>query len=496
MQVSVVRGGVDAVRTGVLAVPVWEEGPAADPLLAELDGRLEGALSAALSAGDVPTKPHKASSLLTLGRLPFRRLLLVGAGKREEWDARRARTIAGTAVRQLRGTHAEATIYLPPSTDTRGTLAGAVHGALLADFSTARYKTRDPEETAFERLHVLVAEGADDLAPVAEKARVLGEAANLARSLANEPGNKLTPTVFAERAREVAEAHGLRCEVMDEDGMAARGYGAILGVSRGSAEPARLVTLRYDGGEGAPTVGLVGKGITFDSGGISIKPAERMHLMKTDMSGAAAVLGAMQAIAQLRPAASVVGVLCLAENLPGPSSMKPGDILTAGNGETIETLNTDAEGRLVLADGLVHALSEGATHLMDVATLTGAIVVALGGTTTGVFGSSQPWTDMVLEAARHTGEQMWQMPMGPEYREAMNSDIADIANSGGREGGAIAAAFLKDFAGDAPWVHLDIAGTAREGRDLPYTAKGPTGVAVATLTQLAQSVGERGVPGR
>ncbi len=497
MQVSVVNGALDSVKTDVLVAPVFEDGFDADPFLSDLDARLDGALTAALSSADVSSKLHRASSVLSLGKLPVRRVLLVGAGKQAEWDAKRARTTAGTAIRHLKSSgQAAATLYVPPAGDLVASAAAAVHGAVLADFSVAQYKTRGEDETEFQHLQLLVAGAPQDLTTVTQKSRVIGDAANLARSLANEPGNKLTPTIFAQRAQEVADAHGLGCEILDEAELERRGYGAILGTSRGSDEPARMVTLRYRAeDESAPTLGLVGKGITFDSGGISINPAERMHLMKTDMSGAAAVLGAMQAIAQLRPSVNVVAVLCLAENLPGPTAMKPGDILTAGNGETIEIINTDAEGRLVLADGLVHAKSEGATHLVDIATLTGACVVALGTTNTGVFGSSQPWTDALLEAARHTGEAMWQMPVGAEYRERMNSDIADIANAGGREGGACtAAAFLQDFAGDSPWIHLDIAGTARNDRDLPYVSKGPTGVAVATLTQLAQTVGERGVP--
>ncbi len=496
MQIALLDGGLESAQSDILIVPVFEEGTGGDSLLSDLDSRLDGSLSTAIQSGDVSTKPNRVSSLLSLGKLPVRRVLLVGAGKRADWNAKRARTVAGSAVRHLHvNGQSAAALYLPGSDDRASVVAAAIHGAHLADFSPAQYKTRDKAETPFEKLEVLLEGASEDISRVLEKSGVMGEAANLARSLSNEPGNKLTPTVFAERAREVAEANGLLYEVMDEAEMEQKGYGALLGVSRGSAEPAKLVTLRYTAGESLPTVGLVGKGITFDSGGISIKPADRMHLMKGDMSGAAAVLGAMQAVARLRPQANVVAVLCLSENLPGPTAMKPGDILTAANGETIEVINTDAEGRLVLADGLYHALAQGATHLVDVATLTGACVVALGSITTGVFGSSQPWTQMLLDAAEHTGERMWQMPLAPEYREQMNSDIADIANSGGREGGAITAAtFLQDFAGDAPWIHLDIAGTSNNSRDLPYVAKGPTGVAVATLAQLVENVGKQGVP--
>ena len=496
MQVLVETGGLEAVKTEVLATPLFEDGVQASPLTAEIDRRLNGQLESAVTAGHVSAKLNRASSLLTLGMLPFTRVLLIGAGKQDDWDAARARSVAGIAVRQARSTRQSAiTFAVPDGADIVGSVAGAVHGAMLANFSTAQYKTNEREDADVGSLTVLVTEVTDEARMSAEKARIMGDAANLARALANEPGNLLTPSVFAERARAIAETHGLEYDVLDEDGMQERGYGALLGTSRGSAEPAKLVTLRYSGGSGEATIGLVGKGITFDSGGISIKPAAQMHRMKGDMSGAAAVLGAMRAIGELRPKANVVAVLCLSENLPGPTAMKPGDILTAGNGKTIEILNTDAEGRLVLADGLFHALSQGATHLVDVATLTGACVVALGSVTTGVFGDHQPWTDAVLKAAQHTGERMWQMPLGPEYRRQMDSDIADIANAGNREAGAITAAtFLQEFAGGVPWVHLDIAGTARLETDSPHVAKGPTGVAVATLTQLVETVGRDGAP--
>ncbi|MBA2363858.1 MAG: leucyl aminopeptidase [Chloroflexia bacterium] len=496
MQVTVQSGGLEAVSTEVLAVPLFEEGVEAVPVTAEIDRRLNGQLALAVAAGHVSPKLNGISSLLTLGLLPFTRVILIGAGKQDDWDAQRARTFAGIAVRQARTTgQPSLTVALPAGADNAASVAGAVHGAALANFSTAQFKSTEPEDVDVEGLNLLLTDDTDKVRTAAEKARILGEAANLARSLANEPGNVLTPTTFAERARAVAEAHSLEYDVLDESQMQDLGYGGLLGTSRGSAEPAKLVTLRYTGGTGEATIGLVGKGITFDSGGISIKPAAQMHRMKGDMSGAAAVLGTMRAIGELRPKVNVVGVLCLSENLPGPTAMKPGDILTAGNGKTIEILNTDAEGRLVLADGLVHALSQGATHLVDVATLTGACVVALGSVTTGVFGSHQPWTDVVLNAARHTGEPMWQMPLGAEYRRQMDSDIADIANAGNREAGAITAAtFLQEFAGGVPWVHLDIAGTARNEKDLPHIAKGPTGVAVATLTQVVENVGRDGAP--
>ncbi|MDQ3854997.1 MAG: leucyl aminopeptidase, partial [Chloroflexota bacterium] len=478
-------------------LPVFEDGWQDDAVLERLDGQLSAMLQEHGQAGRIASKPNRVTTVLAPGNGPVRRVLAIGSGSRESWDATRARQYAGTAVRELRTTRvAEAAVVLPRAGELQANVAAAVHGAYIGNFSTGSYKTKDQQEQDVESLTLVVPDGdQEQLSGTVERASAIGEGINLARHLANEPGNRLPPEVLAERALEVASESGLEAEVLDEQGLQERAYGAILGVAQGSEHPPRMVTLRYQAGADLPTIGYVGKGITFDTGGISIKPADRMHLMKTDMSGAAAVLGAMQAIARIKPRANVVAVLCLAENMPSGSAIKPGDILVAGNGMTIEVINTDAEGRLVLADGLVHARAQGATHLVDVATLTGACVVALGTITTGVFGSSQPWTDLLLRAAEHTGERMWQLPMAPEYREQMNSDIADIANAGGREGGAItAAAFIQDFTDGAPWVHLDIAGTSRHSKKLPYADQGPTGVAVATLTRLAELAGSEGLP--
>ncbi len=492
MQISLRVGRLQDAASDTLILPVFEEGLAGDGLTAEIDSRLDGALTQGIHARQVSGKLHSISNLLTLGKLAAAHVLVVGAGKEADWSAKTARRVAGTAIRRLRADRQSAATLIWPHSDVES-IAAAVHGAQLANFSPGQYKTGNAEEDV-QSLEILVSEGdSESLTQVAEKARIIGQASNLARSVANEPGNKLTPAIFAEKARELAEASGLQIEVMEEAEMFEKGYGAILGVSRGSDEPAKLVTMRYNGSESGPTIGLVGKGITFDSGGISIKPAADMHIMKTDMSGAAAVLGTMQAVARLKPRVNVIGVLCLSENLPGPRAVKPGDLLSAGNGKTIEVLNTDAEGRLILADGLVHAREQGATHLVDIATLTGSCVVALGRVNTGVFGSAQEWTDKVLDAAQHAGEGMWQMPLDPDYREQLESDVADIANVGGREGGAITAAtFLKEFTGDLPWVHLDIAGTSWQPKGVPYVAKGPTGVAVPTLTRLVESMATNG----
>jgi leucyl aminopeptidase len=315
----------------------------------------------------------------------------------------------------------------------------------------------------------------------------MAEATNAARDLVNEPGNTLTPTELGRRAQAMARRAGIRCQLMGPQQLRRLGARALLGVARGSQQPPRLILLEYRGGRrGGPHLGLVGKGITFDSGGISIKPAENMEAMKGDMAGAAAVLAATAAIAQLDLPIHVTAVVPATENLPSGSALKPGDILRAMSGKTVEIINTDAEGRLVLADGLHYARSRKVSHLVDVATLTGACVVALGALNTGAFATNQALLDKVLAAGRAAGEKVWPMPMDVEYDELIKSDVAEIKNTGGRRGGAITGAkFLQHFVGDTPWVHLDIAGTSEADKEKGYQPKGGTGVMVRTLVNLA-----------
>jgi leucyl aminopeptidase len=324
------------------------------------------------------------------------------------------------------------------------------------------------------------------------RGRILGECSNLARELANEPGNVLTPREFAARAAAVAGGGGASVEVLDEHQIEALGMGLLMGVARGSSEPPRLIVFRHDppGAPATPVLGLVGKGITFDTGGISIKPAEGMERMKDDMAGGAAVAAAMRAVAKLGAPIRVIGVVPAAENMPGGKAIKPGDILKSAEGKTVEVINTDAEGRLVLGDGLWYARKLGATHLVDVATLTGAIVVALGKMTSGIFGTPDWWVDQVRRVADRAGDRVWPLPLYDEYADQLKSEIADMTNTGGRPAGSITAAlFLKEFSGGLPWVHLDIAGTAWAEEARPYLPKGPSGVAVRTLAELAFTAG-------
>jgi leucyl aminopeptidase len=365
--------------------------------------------------------------------------------------------------------------------------AAAVEGAILGDFESDRYKT-DPKKSEKHVDSFAVLGGTQ---AAVDRGRILAEAQNYTRSLANDPPNLLTPMRLAERARELASEFVLGCEILDQDRMRQLGMGALLGVAQGSAEPPALIVLRYQPST-APTskdhLGLVGKGVTFDTGGISIKPAQDMDQMRFDMAGGAAVLGAMRAIAQLKPSIPVTGIIPTVENMPGSRAQRPGDIVTSLSGKTVEVLNTDAEGRLILIDALTYAGRLGCTHLVDAATLTGAVVVALGHFYAGAFSNNQPFCDKLLRAAQAEGEKMWQFPLDEDYKKALESEFADLHNIGGRPGGAITAAmFIKDFVNDVPWVHLDIAGTAWLEDGKPYMVKGATGIGVRTFVQLAQN---------
>ena len=417
------------------------------------------------------------------------RILLAGAGKRDKFDTAELRRVTAAAARNLKSKSIKRiALALEGELAAPECVSAAVEGAILGDFEPDRYKTGG-DKKSIESFAVVVTGGAS-LEAAAEQGRIIAEAQNYTRDLVNEPANKLTPSKVAEGARQLASEYGLQCEVLDRGQMETLGMGALLGVAQGSAEPPALVVVRYrppQPGSGRVHLGLVGKGVTFDTGGISIKPAEGMEKMKYDMAGGASMLGAIRALAQLRPAIPVTAFIPCVENMPGSRAQRPGDIVTAMSGKTIEVINTDAEGRLILADALTYARRQGCTHLVDAATLTGAIVVALGHLNVGLFASDGALRDRVLAAARSEGERMWPMPLEDEYKDTyLKSAFADLPNVGGRWGGAVTAAmFLKEFAEDTPWVHLDIAGTAWIDDAKPFTAKGPSGVPVRTLVRLA-----------
>ena len=439
-------------------------------------------------AGEFSGKSLEIAILHRPAGLKAKRLVLAGAGKPDDFNPAEMRKLSGAMLRALKpkGVRSIA-VALEEPFRSDDFAAAAVEGALLGDLEANRYKT-DPKKNEKQVTSFAVLGGSQE---AVDRGRILAESQNFTRDLANEPANLLTPTGLADRAREMAAKYGLDCEVLDQDRMRQLGMGALLGVAQGSAEPPAMIILQYKP-TAAPSskdhLGLVGKGVTFDTGGISIKPAENMDQMRYDMAGGAAMLGAMRAIAQLKPAIPVTAIIPAVENMPGSRAQRPGDIVTSLSGKTVEVLNTDAEGRMILIDALTYAQRLGCTHLVDAATLTGSIVVALGHVNVGAFTNNQPFLDKLMAAAKAEGEKMWQMPIDEEYKEALKSDFADLHNIGGRPGGSVTAAmFLKDFVNELPWVHLDIAGTAWLETCKPYMAKGASGVGVRTFVRLAQN---------
>jgi leucyl aminopeptidase len=422
-------------------------------------------------------------------KLKAKRLLIVGGGKAKTFSAYELRRVAGAAVRALKPRSIRSLAFAVPNSLDAVTAVGAVvEGAFVGDFDPDTYKS-DRKDQRVDSVTVVAKGDEARLGQIVEQARIVGESQNFTRELVNEPSNRMTPTVLAEQARKMCAETGLKCEVYGADKIKELKMGAFWSVAQGSDEPPALIIMRYEpaGAPPNPVLGLVGKGITFDTGGISIKPADGMEKMKYDMAGGATMIGVMRAIALLKPKMKVIGIVCATENMPSGHAQKPGDVQIAMSGKSIEIINTDAEGRLVLADGLYYARQLGCTHLIDAATLTGACVVALGYINAGVFGNNDEMYDRFHRATEQAGEKMWRLPLDEEYKDVIRSNIADIMNSGGRWGGAITAAmFLKEFAEDTPWLHLDIAGTAWMEDNKPWIAKGPSGIAVRSLIQFAK----------
>jgi leucyl aminopeptidase len=480
------------VEADLLVVPAFEGEAVADALPA-VDEATYGEVKRATASGEIKGRLYELFVTPSSGAgWKTARVAIAGAGKAADFTTDRLRKLAAASALMARGRHLARVAFLTRGPiPVREAVQAITEGLILAGFSVDQYKTGERFGPAATALTVVVPkEAAGDtqaLEAAIQRGQILADSSNLARGFANEPSNILTPRVFAERAAAIAKDAGVGVEILDEKEIARLGMGLLLGVARGSAEPPRVIVMRYDppGAPKTPVLGLVGKGITFDTGGISIKPAEGMERMKDDMAGGAAVICAMRAIALLKAPIRVVGVVPTTENMPGGQAMKPGDVLTGAGGKTVEVINTDAEGRLILGDGLWYAQQLGATHLVDVATLTGACVVGLGKIASGLFGRPDAWRDTVRTVADAAGDRCWPMPLYDEFFDQIRSEIADMINSGGRAGGACTAAiFLKEFTNDLPWVHLDIAGTAWADESKPYQPKGPIGVAVRTLAQL------------
>jgi leucyl aminopeptidase len=495
MKTKLVSAKLDRVASPllvILALDAAEKKQAAKPAIKLLtaNGSVAKAAASVLSSGEFAAGSGDTVLLHAPAGCKAERILLVGLGKLTTAEVRKA---AGAAVRfakprKLR----ELSFAIPEGLDAAAATRALVEGAYIGDFDPDTYRT-DRKDQSIDQLTVVASSGVKEAVLEAglREGVILGEAQNFTRSLVNEPSNVMTPTVLGQKAAEMCAQYGLSCEVYGADKIKELKMGAFWGVTKGSQEPPALIVMSYEpkGAPATPVLGLVGKGITFDTGGISIKSADGMEKMKYDMAGGAAMIGAMQAIAQLKPAVKVIGIVCAAENMPSGTAMKPGDIQIAMSGKSIEIINTDAEGRLVLADGLAYARQLGATHLIDAATLTGACVVALGMVNAGSFSNDDETYRHFTDASQISGERFWRLPVEDEYKEFIKSNIADIMNTGGsRWGGAITAAmFLKEFAEDTPWIHLDIAGLAWSEEAKPWMAKGPSGFAVRTITEWVRS---------
>lgn len=495
MEIRITSDDITQLKADAIIVNLFEGVTNTTGATGAVNAALEGIIEKLISTGENKGKLGSTSVIYTFGKIPADKVILVGLGKQDQFNPEKARVASAEAIRACR--RAKASVV---GTVVHGAGAGGLEpelaaqmlaeGTVLALYTFRKYMTGGDEPTEIKEL-IITENDQSKIQAVENGARVgkiMAEATCIARDMVNEPGNTLTPTDLTERARKVAEAGGLEFEALGPQQMLDLGMGALLGVARGSRQEPRFIIMRYFG-EGKdsqkPALALIGKAITFDTGGISIKPADRLEDMKGDMSGGAAVIGAMKAISELKPKINVVGIVPATENMPDGNAYKPGDILKSMSGKTIEVISTDAEGRLILADALAWANKNGLSPLVDIATLTGACSVALGPYTTGAFGNNEEHTQNVIKASREAGEKIWEMPLYDEYKELNKSDYADIKNTGGRNGGAITAAhFLGTFAGDTPWVHLDIAPTARSERDTNYLTKGGTGVGVRTMAYL------------
>jgi len=516
MKITVSTTAPSQIETECLVVPVLDasaaanngEKPKPSPQLQTNDKAVNDAAAELISSGEVTGKMLELTLLHKPQGVKAKRVLFVGGGKAKNFSSYELRKLAGAAVRNLKAKNLKSFVFVAPNSWTgtadpeahstyvfqregvEDAVKSIVEGAFVGNFEPNYYQS-DREDKQIQELIIAAQGDAKALNAAAQQGRIIGEAQNFTRDLANEPSNKMTPTVMGERAKKMSHEVGLHCEVYGPDKLHELKMGAFWSVSQGSEEEPRLIVMRYEP-EGAPqnpVLGLVGKGITFDTGGISIKPADGMEKMKYDMAGGAAMIGAMRAIAQLKPNVRVICIVCASENMPSGTAQKPGDVQIAMSGKSIEVINTDAEGRLVLADGLHYAKQLGATHLIDAATLTGAVVVALGMVNAGIFSNDEDFYESFSQSLKKSGEKMWRLPVDEEYRDMLKSNIADMMNVGGRWGGAVTAAmFLKEFVGDTPWIHLDIAGVAWMEDNKPWIAKGPSGVPVRSLVEFVQDV--------
>jgi leucyl aminopeptidase len=459
--------------------------------VAAADPAVQSVAADLLASGELAGKPYELNLLHKPSGLKAKRLLLVSGGGAKKFTSYDLRRLAGAAARSLKSRGIRSFAFVAPAgIPAAEAVRAIVEGAHVGNFDPDYYRS-DRRDQQIDALTVIASGDQGALEKAANEAQIIGESQNFTRDLVNEPSNRMTPTILGERAKKMSDEVGLKCEVYGADKIKELKMGAFWSVAQGSDEPPALIVMRYEpaGAPAKPVLGLVGKGITFDTGGISIKPADGMEKMKYDMAGGATMIGAMRAIALLKPNIKVIGIVCATENMPSGKAQKPGDVQIAMSGKSIEIINTDAEGRLVLADGLFYARQLGCTHLVDAATLTGAVVVALGYNNAGIFANDDDMYERFHAANAVAGEKMWRLPLDDEYKEHIRSSIADIVNSGGRWGGAVTAAmFLKEFAEDTPWIHLDIAGTAWTEDQKPWIAKGPSGIALRSLVEFVKGL--------
>ncbi len=490
MEVKVKVERPEKEKTEALVVGIFEETKRFSREVAALDKALGGVIQNALNSGDFKGKPNQVYLIPSMGKIPAARVVLTGLGKEKEFTIEKVRQAAGRSALYLSGLGLTSfsTILHHEMKPLRGASQAILEGCILGLYRFDKYKTNDNGNSKREITAItLLVDGREEEKAAWDGAftgKVLAEAANFTKDMVNEPSNYMTPSIMAETAMLLAKNFKLKCKILGRDEMESLGMGSLLGVARGSAEPPKFIILEYNMGRKGKPVVLVGKAITFDTGGISIKPAENMEQMKSDMAGGAAVMGTFMAIAGLKLPLNVVGLIPAVENMPGGNAYKPGDILKAMNGKTIEVISTDAEGRLILADALAYAKRYEPKGVINIATLTGACVVALGKNATGMLGTDDKLKVMLKDAGERAFERVWELPLWEEYEELLKSDIADMKNAGAREAGTIAGGiFLKKFT-DYPWIHLDIAGTSWNSKEGPYRPKGATGVGVRLLTEF------------
>lgn len=494
MKIVAAPESITAVQADAVVVNLFQGVQSPGGATGAVDRTTGGLITRLLQSGEFEGKLGETALLHFPPGLPQRKLVLVGLGPASDFSLERVREVSAAALKEAArgGARRVATIVHGAGIgglDPRAAARALAEGSVLAAYKYLAFKSDAGDVKGAHRVEELVVAETDPAKLPAIEAgiregSIVADSVNFARDLVNAPSNHMTPGALAEAARRTAQETGLECKVLERDEMERLGMGALLGVAKGSAEAPKLIVLRYARAASKPLVALVGKGVTFDTGGISLKPAQGMGEMKGDMAGAAAVLGTIRALALLEAEANVLAIVPAVENMPSGTAMKPGDVVRAMNGKTIEVDNTDAEGRLILADAVSYAASLGATRIVDVATLTGACIVALGRIYTGVVGTDDRLVEELLEAARAAGEKFWRLPSDPAYKELYKSDVADVRNTGGREGGAITGAlFISEFAAEAGWAHLDIAGTSFADKEKAYTPKGGTGVAVRTLVE-------------